>query len=152
MLRDIGNKIPRYNWGSSVTSASQSGMLSALRTLGYTSAQDLPYDFYRTYTNMRDGYPVILTATSSTVGAGHAWLCNGYQEFVWKVTQTTKFLGIVVKRKTWYEYADYLYMNWGWYGEGNAWVDQEDWKAQLPSRGDVKWDLNKRGFYYLIPR
>lgn len=153
MLRNIGDKIPWYDWGPS-TGAYNSTMLTAIKALGYSDAQCLDYDFYRTYTHMEQGYPVIFSAFGVYQGeeVGHAWLCNGYQEFVWKYTKTTKLFGIVIKRETWYEYADYLYMNWGWYGNGNAWVDQEDWRSQHPTKGEIKWDDTRKGFYDLFPR
>jgi len=33
----------------------------------------------------------------------------------------------------WHEYADHLYMNWGWDGSGNAWYEQGDWKPNDPN-------------------
>jgi hypothetical protein len=62
----------------------------------------------------------------------------------WKVTKTTKFLGIKVKTETWYEYADYIYMNWGWDGNTNGWYEQSNWTA-----GGI--NVNKQMYTNLYP-
>lgn len=140
MFRDIADVIPGYSWGTAASGgsgASQAGILTGLKTLGYNSAKSTSYDFNTVYSNIEDWYPVLLGGFTNT--GGHIWIADGYSETKWKVTR--KFLGITVK--TWYEYSDHIYMNWGWYGSSNGWIDQESWPSYNNSR--IMW-------YDLFPR
>jgi len=40
----------------------------------------------------------------------------------------------------WTEYADHLYMNWGWNGSGNGWYEQGNWHPNNghPDQGHLK--------------
>ncbi len=158
MLRSIGDKIPGYEWGPEATSSNEFGIVSALKTLGYTDAECLDYDFDRTYAEMDNGRPVLLSGYGDVPGRGrrgHVWLCNGYQEMVWRFEETRWFwhiLWLVYEKTVWYEYADYLYMNWGWYGNGNAWVDQEDWLTNHHQYGELSLNSKRKGYYNLVPK
>jgi hypothetical protein len=44
-----------------------------------------------------------------------------------QVTETKKILGIVVSRKTYNIWRDYLYMNWCWNGDQDGWYDNSVW-------------------------
>ena len=75
---------------------------------------------------------VLLGAFANVGGGGHIWFCDGYYEQTYKVTK--KFL--FIKLKTWTEYEDRIYMNWGWGPDGgNGWYSATD---------DVWFDENKR--------
>jgi hypothetical protein len=140
MFRAIADVIPGYSWGTAASGgsgASEAGILTGLRTLGYNSAKSGAYDFNTVYANIDDWYPVLLGGFSSA--DGHIWIADGYSETTWKVTR--KFLGIKVK--TWYEYSDHIYMNWGWYGSSNGWIDQASWPS---------FSNNRRMWYDLFPR
>lgn len=45
----------------------------------------------------------------------------------------------------WYEYMDTFYMNWGWNGNGNGWVDVEDWSSS-------GFNYDRQLYYDLYPR
>jgi hypothetical protein len=137
MFRDIANKIPGYSWSSTSSGAQELPILQGLRTLGYNSAKSGAYNFNTAYGNIDNWYPVLLGGFSSSTG--HIWIADGYAEITWTVTR--KFLGIVVDR--WTEYSDNFYMNWGWYGSSNGWVDQESWPT---------YNGNRRMWYDLFPR
>lgn len=122
MLRDIADNIPNYHWGTRASGASPNDCHQGLLNLGFTKAKMGSYNFDIVYSNIKNLYPVLLAAFRPN-GGGHIWICDGYWEQKWKITR--KFLWW--KIKTWYEYSDMLYMNWGWNGSGNSWIDQEDW-------------------------
>lgn len=140
MLRDIANNIPGYTWGSASqggSGATEAGILTGLKNLGYNSAKSGAYNFTVAYANIYNWYPVLLGGQASN--GGHIWIADGYAEITWKVTK--KFLGIKVD--SWYEYSDNFYMNWGWHGSSNGWVDQASWPT---------YNGNRRMWYDLIPR
>jgi hypothetical protein len=145
MLRDIANNIPGYTWSYSGSGATPSCILVGLKNIGYTSAKIKTYDFSTAYANIHFRYPVLLGAYQGYWGGGHIWIADGYYEQVWKITQTKKFLGITTSTKTWYEYVDMFYMNWGWNGSGNGWVDQADWNSSV--NGSFNYD--RKLFYDL---
>jgi hypothetical protein len=105
------------------------------------------YDAWTAYSNIRDWYPILLGAYQGYYYGGHIWIVDGYYEQVWKYTQTKKFLGITVSTKTWYEYMDTFYMNWGWNGNGNGWVDQENWSSSYGG----SFNADRKLFYDLYP-
>lgn len=137
-LRQIADAIPDYDWGESV--GAESGALPAdivtgLRNLGYVNATMVDYNFETLYSNLTfKGYNcfgeetdfsrgVLLGAYATYGNGGHIWFCDGYYEQAYTVTK--KFLGITIK--TWKEYDDRLYMNWGWGpDQGNGWYCATD--------------------------
>lgn len=135
MFRDIADKIPNYKWGVNGSGALPNDILTGLHKVGYTKAKLGNYDFNTVYNNIKAWHPVLLAGYQG--GGGHIWICDGYMEKTWKVTR--RFLW---KKKTWYEYQDMLYMNWGWNGSENGWVDQESWS---------NYNNNKQMYYDLEP-
>jgi len=130
MFREIGNQIPNYSWGINGSGAAPNDILTGIKRLGYADAAYMNYNFETAYTNLSRGNPVLLGAFQNQYyQGGHIWFCDGYYEMSWKVTKTTKFLGIKVKTETWYEYADYIYMNWGWNGTADGWYECNNWTA-----------------------
>jgi hypothetical protein len=130
MFREIGNQIPNYSWSVNGSGAAPNDILTGIKRLGYSNASYLTYNFETAYSNLSSGNPVLLGAFQNQYyQGGHIWFCDGYYEMSWKVTKTTKFLGIKVKTETWYEYADYIYMNWGWNGTADGWYECNSWKA-----------------------
>lgn len=137
-LRQIADSIPGYNWGWSAgaeSGALPSNILIGLKKLGYKNAQLVPYNFETLYNNLKfKGYNyfgqettynrgVLIGAYNSQYGGGHIWFCDGYYEQSYTVTK--KVLGI--KIKSWKEYDDRLYMNWGWgVNQGNGWYCATD--------------------------
>lgn len=137
MFRDIANNIPGYSWGVNASGALETPIVTGLKSLGYSSAKSDAYNFNTVYNNINNWYPVLLGGFSGN--NGHIWIADGYAEIKWKVTK--KFLGITID--SWYEYSDNFYMNWGWYGTSNGWVDQASWPT---------YNGNRRMWYDLMPK
>lgn len=151
-LRIIGDNIPNYNWGKSrdmETGASANDIKSGLVKLGYKKANYVTYNLDAVYENLSfDGIDYfgnktkfhrgVLIAGFSSYG-GHIWFCDGYYEQGYIITKKKKnIFGKVKEIKTWNEYDDMLYMNWGWGNEGNfnktksnGWFSANDeiWKS-----------------------
>jgi len=121
MFRDIADAIPNYKWDSSGSGASGEDIVTGLHNLGYTHAKMSVYSLGLAYDSFEDGYPVLIGG--SNYYGSHIWIASGYYETVWQVTQ--KFLWFRIR--TWYEYQDTIYMNWGWNGSENGWIDSESW-------------------------
>lgn len=121
-----------------------------LHKLGYKKAQLVQYDFEKLYENLQfkgiDYFGkettfnrgVLILAYEKNGTGGHIWFCDGYYEQSYTVTK--KFIGIKVK--SWKEYDDCLYMNWGWgTNGGNGWYSATD--------NDVWSSLDTKKSYYL---
>lgn len=150
MFRDIADKIPYYVWATASNGGSgaiPADILTGLKSVGYKNAKMKTYDFTTAYNNIKARHPVLLYGYQGMISGrlyyGHVWIADGYYEQVWKCTR--KFLGITTK--TWYEYVDMFYMNWGWDGNGNAWVDQADWNSNY----NGKYNTSRGMYYDLVP-
>lgn len=135
-LREIADQIPGYNWGkhqNAASGATPANILTGLRNIGYTKAQMISYNFETLYQNLSfKGTSYFGKETTYNRGVliggfssngGHIWFCDGYYEQSYTVTK--KFIGI--KIKSWTEYDDRLYMNWGWGpNKGNGWYAADD--------------------------
>ena len=138
-LRQVADSIPNYDWGTQQeggSGANSRDILTGLKKLGFQQAELRPYDFETLYQNMsyKDyiygsklsnvSRGVLIAASHLTdPSAGHIWFCDGYYEQSFKVTK--KFL--FIKIKSWTEYDDRLYMNWGWGPTGgNGWFTADD--------------------------
>lgn len=138
-LRYIADKIPNYHWATNLehdgSGASDNDILQGLHNLGYTKAECKPYNFEELYKNLQfKGYNyfgqettmhrgVLIAAGVPYSNAGHIWFCDGYYEQGYKVKR--KFLGIKVK--SWNEYEDCLYMNWGWGTDSRTNINYNGW-------------------------
>lgn len=143
MFRNIADNIPGYSWGYRSSGAKGPDILTGLKKLGYTQAKYSGYNFNTAYANIEKNRPVLLCGFQNDQGAGgHIWIADGYWEQTWKVTR--KFAGIKVK--SWYEYVDMLYMNWGWNGTGNGWIDQADWNS-----GSGSFNYGRQMFHDVYP-
>ena len=131
MFREIGNQIPNYHWGVKGSGAAPNDILTGIKRLGYTNAVYTNYNFENAYTNLSNGNPVLLGAFQNQYSqGGHIWFCDGYYEMSWKVTKYKKnIFGKKKKVDEWFEYADYIYMNWGWNGTADGWYECNNWKA-----------------------
>lgn len=151
-LRQIADSIPEYDYESGGSGASPDNILIGLHKLGYKKAQLVNYNFETLYKNLsftgknyfgKDAvfYRGILIEANRFDGKGHIWFCDGYYEQAYTVKK--KFLGI--KIKSWTEYDDRLYMNWGWGpNEGNGWYCATD---------DIWTSLDNNSQYFkLAPR
>lgn len=149
-LRLIADAIPNYHWGATAgagSGASPEDILIGLHNLGYTKATLNNYNFETLYNNLTfkgNGYAgqeqtfsrgVLLGALATYSNTGHIWFCDGYYEQGYTVKK--KFLGITIK--TWNEYDDRLYMNWGWGPNGgNGWycaTDDGYWSSLASDTG-----------------
>jgi hypothetical protein len=111
------------------TGATAGEILAGLHRLGYKKAKCVSYDFETLYKNLsfkgRNYFGNettynrgILIAAFTPNQGGHIWFCDGYYEQSYTVKK--KFLGITTK--SWKEYDDRIYMNWGWGpNQGNGW-------------------------------
>lgn len=130
MFRAIGDSIPFYSWDIRGSGAAPSNYLTGLQRLGYKDAKLVSFDFETAYNNLKNGNPLLLRGNSPSTSGGHVWFCDGYSEMAWKITKYKRnWLGQKKKVDEWYEYADYLYMNWGWCGDSNGWYEQADWST-----------------------
>lgn len=146
VLRQIADSIPGYDWGRDASGASPDEILIGLHKLGFKEAKWQKYHIDALYKNLSfkahiyggvedTCYRGVLLGAFANGGhyGGHIWFCDGYYEQAYKVTK--KFL--FIKLKTWTEYEDRIYMNWGWGPDGgNGWYTATD---------DVWFDENKRG-------
>lgn len=138
-LRQIADNIPGYEFDKNGSGATPEQVLEGLHNLGYTKAQLVQYDFEKLYQSMQfKGMNYFGEETTFNRGVlicayqgasygwlfgGHIWFCDGYYEQSYTVKK--KFLGIKVK--SWTEYDDRLYMNWGWGADsGNGWYSATD--------------------------
>lgn len=162
-FRQVADSIPNYSWGTkagSESGAEPKDIEVGLRKLGYTQATLEDFNFEKFYNNLTyEDYiygnfkgqvarGVLLGAYSKYGGGGHIWFCDGYFEQSYKVRK--KFLGFVVK--SWTEYEDKYYMNWGWGGETNGWYSLdinnywEGENSKIPLVNELKMFTNLR--YY----
>jgi len=141
MFRDIADSIPNYSWGYYGSGALPNDITTGLKRLGYKNAQLQWYHFETVYSNLSAGNPVLLAGYQGPYGGGHIWFCDGYHEASWLVKRY-KWLPFWGWQLTgmWYEYADHLYMNWGWDGNNNGWYEQGNWHPNngQPNQGHLK--------------
>lgn len=127
-LKTIADHIPNYDWGTkegAKSGAYPRDILTGLRRLGYKDAELVPYDFELLYKNLSingttNRGVLIGAGHHRRLDTGHIWFCDGYYEQSYTVTK--KFL--FIKVKSWKEYDDRLYMNWGW-ARNNGWFAAE---------------------------
>ncbi|MDT3357108.1 MAG: C10 family peptidase [Bacteroidota bacterium] len=120
MMRTIGNNIPGYEWSAEGSGALADDIVTGLKRLGYKGARLANYSFSRAYNDIAAGRPVLLGGFSYE--GGHIWIGDGYWEQIWKVSR-----GYYGSNNYYYVYQDNIYMNWGWDGEDNGWIDQASW-------------------------
>lgn len=154
LFRQIADSIPRYQWDTEGSGAEPLDILIGLRKLGFKKAELKPYDFETLYNNLK----VELTYAGKSakahrgvlIGAGwvrdpslgHIWFCDGYYEQAYQITKK-RFLR---RTKRWTEYADLLYMNFGWgKDKGNGWYNAVDTDGSNPIGRDIP------GGYYIAP-
>jgi len=121
MMRTIGNNIPDYEWSADGSGALAEDIVTGLHNLGYYGAQLANYSFSRAYNEIAAGRPVLLGGFSYE--GGHIWIGDGYWEQVWRARRNR----YGYSSSYYYVYQDNIYMNWGWNGDDNAWIDQASW-------------------------
>ena len=121
MFRTIGNNIPNYEWSADGSGAVAEDIVTGLKRLGYKNAKLVNYNFSRAYNDIAAGRPVLLGGFDYYAG-GHIWIGDGYWEQIWRAKRTR-----YGRTSYYYVYQDTIYMNWGWDGDDNAWVDQASW-------------------------
>lgn len=169
-LKEVADHIPNYQWGEYKGAGSGASPLDiqiGLRNLGFINATLTDYDFETLYNQMyfqgvnyfgdTQNYSrgILLGAfhMNPNAGGGHIWFCDGYYEQSFTVTK--KFLGIKVK--SWTEYDDRLYMNWGWgKNNGNGWYAAKEsvWttlegnKQSIDFKKEPKMFINLSNYVY----
>lgn len=127
-------------YGCSGSSATTNATDDALFGFGYTNAVVQAYSFEMAYNNIRFNYPVILAANEGLLVGGHQWVADGVsivQTFVCTNTGDGPIEPIYSRipppdaNYNWVNNyaAEYLYMNWGWYGVHNAWYSAYVWSV-----------------------
>ncbi|MHC8948523.1 C10 family peptidase [Sphingobacterium hungaricum] len=102
------------SYSCSGSGATSSSARNAFVTLGYTSSSLSTYNENTVAQQLNNKKPVMLFGTDSSIGAGHAWVCDGYKRDVYT---------LIHNPNTIYEYETYtygyyyFYMNWGWGSE-----------------------------------
>jgi putative pyrogenic exotoxin B len=149
VLRQIADSIPNYGWDIYGSGAEPDDIKKGLHKLGFTKATWQDYNIDTLYKNLSfKAYiyggvedtchrGVLLGAYRNGGRGGHIWFCDGYYEQSYKVTK--KFL--FIKIKTWKEYEDRIYMNWGWGVDGgNGWYTANDdvWVSEHGRRNPFK--------------
>jgi hypothetical protein len=129
MFRDIADNIPGYWWGTGTGTSPISGafpheITAGLRNLGYGDAWHRSFDFELALSNITHGRPILLQGDAQSLR--HVWVADGYWEQIWLVER--RFLGITIN--SWFEYADMIFMNWGWEGLHNGWVNPTIWRNE----------------------
>jgi hypothetical protein len=145
MFREIADNIPCWEWGRGYphdigSHATGPGIEQGLRNLGFVNARFRPYDFNIAYNDILRRRPVLLGGFDEVrIGQftfltnGHIWAADGYWEQIWQVTR--RVLGIVTSR--WYEFECLMFMNWGWDGRHNGWINEASWTHHRSGR--VMW-------------
>ncbi|MDZ7898455.1 MAG: C10 family peptidase [Arcicella sp.] len=113
LMKDIGEEV-NMNYGCDGSSASTENEAASSLTgdFQYSSAQYGSYNYSIVVNELNNSRPVILKGGSqsgwwifSTYVDGHAWVCDGYNEYYFCDVGVTYL---------------YLHMNWGW---GNSGLD-----------------------------
>lgn len=131
LMSEIGGNV-NMNYSASGSGADSEDARNALvNNYGYSSTANYSaYDFFTVQQNIKWGYPVYMDGYHSyethgtwfweytTYHDGHAWVCDGYKQ---------QYDVYIHNEETQYEYTtqenryEWLYMNWGWGGNGNGW-------------------------------
>lgn len=121
ILRQIADSIPDYRWGIKGSGAKTEDIKIGLQHLGFTQAKCIDFNIDTLYKHLSFQYKdifndeqtghrgVLIRANSIYATDGHIWFCDGYYEQSYRLTK--KFLSFTVK--SWNEYDDRLYMNFG---------------------------------------
>lgn len=154
VLKEIADSIPNYKWGQRegvLSGAAPEDIVLGLKKIGFKNAQLVNYNFETLYSNLSfkaKNYfgeeatyyrGVLIGGLHPYEPSGHIWFCDGYYEQAYRVTK--KFL--FIKIKSWTEYDDRLYMNWGWGPEGgNGWyrATDEHWTSPNHSTKYFKYE------------
>jgi len=131
LMSEIGVNVNMNYSASGSGAASEDARNALVNNYGYSSTANYSaYNFFSVQQNIKWGYPVYMDGNHSyeTSGwwfwkqtsyqDGHAWVCDGYKQ---------QYDIYIHNEGTQYEYTtqenryEWLYMNWGWNGSGNAW-------------------------------
>lgn len=140
MLRTVADNIPNYQWGKNPgdeTLANGSDIKKGLINLGYKNVDLYEYELDLAYNNMKDYGPILIGGYINTASVGHIWVADGYVKYSFQICKNNQ---IIVRTQ------DFLFMNWGWDGTGNGWVDQNEWK---PNISNVAASFNDNRFLFI---
>lgn len=113
LMKDIGQEVNMtYGCDGSSASTETEAASSLTGDFQYSSAQYASYNYNTVINELNNNKPVILKGGSqsgwwifSTYVNGHAWVCDGYNEYFFCDIGVTYL---------------YLHMNWGWDGQSNG--------------------------------
>jgi len=118
-LKDLG--LPanlNMTYGCDNSLASESNAINYLKSVGYTyTSSTYTISASTILSNLRYGYPVILTGSDGT--NGHMWVCDGIKSYYNVVCFAAG--GSYDYSYTINNNKQYLLMNWGWYGRFDGW-------------------------------
>lgn len=149
LMRDIGNGW--INYGCDASSQQSDNIPGRFANLGFNATYTDNYNPDLIKQQLQWNRPVILSGGRKKDGIswnmyadGHAWVCDGYQDFAIKVKDDQN------NCLTFY----YLYfrMNWGWGGRANGWFNAHNFNpVTVGNNGNVQHSFNfKRGIVYNI--
>lgn len=142
-LKKIADKIPAYEWKEGQGRAQVWAFNDYLRYNGFPNVGMVDFDLQTAYNSMcvKETIPtrgsgnhhrgILLFGGSSDPATGeadkyHLWFCDGYKEVAYKVTKYKKFLKWRKKKKSWIEYENQFFMNWGFEKVVDTWAVIED--------------------------
>lgn len=135
-MRDMGNSVG-MNYGCSGSSADGNNVAPVLKSnFGFSSANNVNYDYQRLKNNVNAQQPVLLTGCRTSTGNWfiinwgnsysdcHQWVCDGSNTYNYTICENGQL----------HSGGSYLFfhMNWGWHEVGysndyNGWFLFNNW-------------------------
>lgn len=126
-LKELHDKIGvNSDGGATIDQANK-----AFKSYGYKTSV-ISHDLSKVLASLEKKIPVYMRGTDNALGEGHAWVCDGYKrsepydEYILCVIETEDECAIGFSTEQEYKsYSQtpgliYTHMNWGWYGDKNA--------------------------------
>lgn len=114
LLRELGTKDNLNNkYGIDGTSAYLKDVVRTLRNFSYQNPGKYEdFDENEIYSELRNGYPVLVSGATKKGATGHCWLIHGLMT----TTRPVYYTDNHGNRKSFEETQEFLQCNWGWLG------------------------------------
>ncbi len=153
-LHDVG-VTANVSYGVNATSMALNKVIPTLQNYGYVANQG-SHSYERTKGCLALNRPVILSGilhNQDGTSQGHLWIASGYRQTnthvsyeVYTINNSTT-IGVVDSYDTYFTETKYLYMNWGWGYQYNAWyLDNSLYVSDL-----VSSVTGRKSFYDIHP-